>query len=70
MSRKEIFGINQGVLLHLIDDLMVLQHSESVCAPVMNKCVAIDLLFMNNVVKFIYELASPRRWQKRAGRLA
>ena len=59
MSRKEIFGINQGILLHSIDDLMVLQHSEFVCAPLMNKCVAIDPLFMNNVVKFIYELASP-----------
>jgi hypothetical protein len=59
MSRKEIFGINQGLLLHSIDDLMVLQHSESICAPVMTKCVAIDPLFMNNVVKFIYELVSP-----------
>jgi hypothetical protein len=50
MSRKEIFGIDQCILLQMIDDLVVLQHCKSVCAPVMNTGVAINSLFMYYVV--------------------
>jgi hypothetical protein len=49
MSRKEIFGINQGVLLHPIDYLVMLRHCKSVSAPIMDTGIAVDPLLVNHV---------------------
>ncbi len=49
MSRKEIFGINRGVLLHLIDYLVMLRHCKSVSAPVVDTGIAVDSLLVNYI---------------------
>ena len=50
MSWEEIFGVDQGVLLHLIDYLVMLQHCKSVSAPIMNTGIAVDPLLVNYTV--------------------
>jgi hypothetical protein len=50
MSRKEIFGIDQGVLLHPIDYLVMLRHCKSVSAPVVDTGIAVDPLLVNYIV--------------------
>ena len=50
MSRKEIFGTDQGVLFHPIDYLVMLQHCKSVSAPIMDTGIAVDPMLVNYIV--------------------
>jgi hypothetical protein len=50
MSGEEIFGVDQGVLLHPIDYLVMLWHCTSVSAPVMDTGIAVDPLLVNYIV--------------------
>ncbi len=59
MSWEKLLWIDHCILLHPINDLVVLQRCESICAPIVYECVAIDPLFVNYVMKFIDELPPP-----------
>ena len=50
MSGEEIIGVNQGVLLHPIDYLIMLRHCKSVSALIMDTGIAVDPLVVNYIV--------------------
>jgi hypothetical protein len=50
MFGEEIFGVDQGVLLHPIDCLVMLRHCKSGSAPIMDTGIAVDPLLVNYIV--------------------